>query len=229
MNIQNQTIKDVKLPFLGRVGVIDENVSTENIRKTVMDGREMKILPASVWESFSWSEVRMLLHETGTYVVPTEELVDYLDTLIGLEDTIEICAGNGFIGRELGIPVTDSYQQQDDAGTVMLYQLAGQPCIKYPKDVIKLEANKAVDKFRPHTVLACYATHKWRYDTMSGNDKGVDFQRLMRRIHRLILVGNTEVHKDNPLMALPHEEVILPGLITRSAHPETNRIFIWEN
>lgn len=229
MNIQNQTIKDVKLPFLGRVGVIDESTSTENIRKTVMDGREMKILPASVWESFSWSEVRMLLHETGTYVVPTEELVDYLDKLIGLEDTIEICAGNGFIGRELGIPVTDSYQQQDDAGTVMLYQLAGQPCIKYPKDVIKLEANKAVDRFRPHTVLACYATHKWRYDTMSGNDKGVDFQRLLRKVHRLILVGNTEVHKDNPLMALPHEEVILPGLITRSAHPETNRIFIWKN
>lgn len=229
MNIQNQTIKDVQLPFFGKVGVIDENVSTENIRKTVMDGKEMKILPASVWESFSWSEVRLLLHETGTYVVPTEELVDYLDKLIGLEDTIEICAGNGFIGRELGIPVTDSYQQQDDAGTVMLYQLAGQPCIKYPKDVIKLEANKAVDKFRPHTVLACYATHKWRYDTMSGNDKGVDFQRLLRKVHRLILVGNTEVHKDNPLMALPHEEVVLPGLITRSAHPETNRIFIWEN
>ena len=229
MNIQNQTIKDVQLPFLGRVGVIDENVSTENIRKAVMDGREMKILPASVWESFSWSEVRMLLHETGTYVVPTEELIDYLDKLIGLEDTIEICAGNGFIGRELSIPVTDSYQQQDDAGTVMLYQLAGQPCIKYPKDVIKLEASKAVDKFRPHTVLACYATHKWRYDTMSGNDKGVDFQRLSRRVHRLILVGNTEVHKDNPLMTLPHEEVVLPGLITRSAHPETNRIFIWEN
>ena len=229
MNIQSQGVKDVQLPFFGRVGVIDQNVSTENIRKTVMDGMEMKILPASVWESFSWSEVRMLLHETGTYVVPTEELIDYLDKQIGLEDAIEICAGNGFIGRELGIPVTDSYQQQDDAGTVMLYQLAGQPCIKYPKDVIKLEANKAVDKFRPHTVLACYATHKWRYDTMSGNDKGVDFQRLLRKVHRLILVGNTEVHKDNPLMALPHEEVILPGFITRSAHPETNRIFIWEN
>ena len=227
--MQTTTIKDVKLPFLGRVGVVDKNTSTENIRKTVMDGREMKILPASVWESFSWSEVRMLLHETGVYVVPTEELIDYLDKQIGEHSAIEICAGNGFIGRELGIPVTDSYQQQDDVATKMYYEAFGQPCIRYPKDVIKLEANKAVDRFRPHTVIACYATHKWRYDTMSGNDNGVDFQRLMRRIHRLILVGNTEVHKDNPLMSLPHEEVILPGLITRSAHPETNRIFIWEN
>ena len=221
--------KDTIVPFFGRVGVIEKGTTTENIRKTVMEGREMRILPASVWESFSWSEVRLLLHETGTYVVPTEELIEFLDGLIGEESAIEICAGNGFIGRELGIPVTDSYQQQDDPATSLLYSLAEQPTIKYPKDVVKLEANKAVDKFRPHTVIACYATHKWRYDTMSGNDKGVDFQKLLRKVKRLVLVGNTEVHKDNPLMEIPHEEIILPGYITRSAHPETNRIFIWEN
>lgn len=221
--------KDTIVPFFGRVGVIEKGTTTENIRKTVMEGREMRILPASVWESFSWSEVRLLLHETGTYVVPTEELIEFLDGLIGEESAIEICAGNGFIGRELGIPVTDSYQQQDDPATSLIYSLAGQPTIKYPKDVVKLEANKAVDKFRPHTVIACYATHKWRYDTMSGNDKGVDFQKLLRKVKRLVLVGNTEVHKDNPLMDIPHEEIILPGYITRSAHPETNRIFIWEN
>ena len=64
---------------------------------------------------------------------------------------------------------------------------------------------------------------------MSGNDKGVDLQKLLRKVKRLVLVGNTEVHKDNPLMDIPHEEIILPGYITRSAHPETNRIFIWGN
>lgn len=227
--MNENTYNDMKLPFLGRCGTMDPNTNTESIRKAVMDGKEMRILPASVWESFSWNEVRMLLHETGVYVVPTEELIDFLDNQIGEERAIEICAGNGFIGRELGIPVTDSYQQQDDPSTVMYYKMFKQPTIRYPKDVIKLEANKAVDKFRPHTVIACYATHKWRYDTMSGNDKGVDFNRMMKRIHRLILVGNTEVHKDNPLMNIPHEEIILPGLITRSAHPETNRIFIWNN
>lgn len=222
-------LKEDYIPSLGRVALIEPGSTTVDIRKTIMNGREMNILPAEVWESFSWAEVRLLLHETGTYVVPTEELIDYLDKLIGEESCIEICAGNGFIGRELGIPVTDSYQQQDDPSTVLYYKMSNQPTIKYPKDVVKLEAVKAVDRYRPHTVLACYATHKWRYDTMSGNDKGVDFNKLIRKIKRLILVGNTEVHKDNPLMALPHEEVRLPGLITRSAHPETNRIFIWEN
>lgn len=222
-------VTNFNLPFLGPSATIDTIVSTERIRAAVMDKREMKILPASVWETFSWSEVRLLLHETGTYVVPTKELIDYLDKLIGEELAIEICAGNGFVGRELGIPMTDSYQQQDDKETVLLYKLIRQPTIKYPKDVIKLEANKAVDKFRPHTVLACYAPHKWRNDTMSGNYKGVDFRKLMRKIKRLILVANTNIHKDNPLMDIPHEEIILPGLITRSASPETNRIYIWEN
>ena len=53
-------------------------VSTERIRRIVMDGRKMKVLPTSVWRSFDWAEVRMLLHETGTYVIPTEELINYL-------------------------------------------------------------------------------------------------------------------------------------------------------
>ena len=43
--------KDVNVPFLGRIGVIDRGTTTDNIRKKVMDGREMKILPASIWES----------------------------------------------------------------------------------------------------------------------------------------------------------------------------------
>lgn len=84
--------------------------STKNIRETVMDGKRMKVLPASVWQSLDWVEVRMLLHETGTYVIPTEELLEYLDALIGQDRTIEICAGNGYIGRELDIVMTDSYQ-----------------------------------------------------------------------------------------------------------------------
>ena len=203
--------------------------STKNIRETVMDGMRMKALPASVWQSFDWTEVRMLLHETGTYVIPTEELLDYLDAIIGQDRTIEICAGNGYIGRELDIVMTDSYQQQDDPLTVAYYELFKQPRIRYPKDVLKFEANKAVTKFRPHTVLGCYATHKWRDDTRSGNMYGVDFERLLRRVKRLILVGNKVTHADNPIMALPHEEIYFPGLLTRAANQQDNRVFIWQN
>ncbi len=61
------------------------SISTDRIRKVVMDGRKMKVLPTSVYRSFDWAELRMLLHETGTYVIPTEELINYLAGLIGRE------------------------------------------------------------------------------------------------------------------------------------------------
>lgn len=204
-------------------------VSTAEIRAAVMEGREMKILPAAIWESFDYAAVRALLHETGTYVIPTEELIDYLDKLIGQDNTIEICAGNGYIGRELNIRMTDSYQQQDDKMAVMYYKLMGQPTIKYPKDVLKYEANRAVDVYHPHTVIGCYATHKWRDDVQDGNDKGVDFCKLLPKVKRLVLVGNLVTHRHNPLMELPHQEVYFDGLLTRAADKTTNRIFIWEN
>lgn len=205
----------------------DKPVSTSEIRKTVMDGRKMRVLPHSEWMRFSWPEIRMLLHETATYVAPTEELIDCLDELIGDEKTIEICAGNGYVGSNLDILMTDSYQQQDDKKAVMMYDLMRQPRIKYPPSVIKLEASRAVRRMNPHTVIGCYATHKWREDTQSGNDKGVDFGDVFSKVQRLILVGNLQTHKDNPLMWLPHEEVVLPGLLTRAADQSLNRIFIW--
>ena len=205
----------------------DRVISTSEIRKVVMDGRKMRVLSYSEWARFSWEEIRMLLHETATYVVPTKELIDYLAGLIVGVKAIEICAGNGYIGSNLGIVMTDSYQQQDDKFTCMYYDLMKQPRIKYPASVIKLEASRAVRRMNPHTVIGCYATHKWREDTQSGNDKGVDFGDVFSKVQRFILVGNLQTHNDNPLMQLPHEEVVLPGLLTRAADQSLNRIFIW--
>lgn len=202
-------------------------ISTANIRKAVMDGRNMRVLPFSEWAKFSWPEIRMLLHQTATYVAPTEELLDFLDELIGDEKAIEICAGNGYIGSNLNIIMTDSYQQQDDKTTRSYYDLMKQPRIKYPPNVIKLEASRAVRQMKPHTVIGCYATHKWRDDTQSGNDKGVDFKDVFSKVQRLVLVGNLQTHKDNPLMDILHEEIALPGLLTRAADQSLNRIFVW--
>lgn len=205
----------------------DREVSTANIRKIVMLGDNMRVLPYSEWMKFSWPEIRMLLHETATYVVPTKELIDYLNEIIGNEKAIEICAGNGYIGSNLDILMTDSYQQQDDKMTCLYYDLMKQPRIKYPANVIKLEASDAVRRMKPHTVIGCYATHKWREDTQSGNPKGVDFEDIYSKIQRLVLVGNLHIHKDNPLMSVPHKEIALNGLLTRSADHSLNRVFIW--
>lgn len=219
----------VNTPLFGEAQMFSEQVSTAGIRKAVMDGRKMRVLPLAEWMKFSWAEIRTLLHETATYVVPTEELIDYLDELIGDEKAIEICAGNGYIGSNLDILMTDSYQQQDDKMTIMMYDLMRQPRIKYPRAVLKMEASQAVRRMKPHTVIGCYATHKWRDDVQNGNDKGVDFADVFAHIHRLVLVGHKITHKHNPMMELPHEEIELPGLLTRAADQSLNRIFIWEH
>lgn len=219
----------INTPIFGDAQVFSEQVSTKNIRKAIMDGRKMRVLPHAEWMKFSWPEIRVLLHETATYVAPTEELLDCLDELIGDEKAIEICAGNGYIGSNLDIVMTDSYQQQDDKMSVLMYDLMRQPRIKYPASVLKLEASRAVRRMRPHTVIGCYATHKWRDDVGSGNDKGVDFADIYSLVKRIILVGHKETHKHNPLMELPHKEIELPGLLTRAADQSLNRIFIWEH
>jgi hypothetical protein len=206
-------------------------VDTRNIRAAIMDGRKMRCVPANVWRQFSDIEQFNLLFETGTYVAPTEELIDYLDELIGEEKTIEICAGNGWVGRELDLVLTDSYQQAYDKKSVQMYQQFGQPLIKYPKDVIKLEASDAVLRLKPHTVLACFGTHKYRADVKDGNYKGVDYVWLLTHCKRIILVGNKEVHHYNPIMSVAHEEIALDGLITRSSFTKNrngNRIFVWQ-
>lgn len=225
----SKTLRDiVTMGGKGSVQFMPE-VSTKAIRAALMHRREMKIVSAKEWNKFSWAEIRMLLHETATYVAPTLELCDYLDELIDDWRTIEICAGNGYIGRELGIPITDSCIQRDCFSVVMTYKLFNQPLIKYPRDIIKMEALEAVRQFQPHTVIGCYATHKYSPETGDGSAYGVDFLKLLPMVQRLVLVDNLDKIATNPLMKFPHQEVKLEGLITRNEHAENNRIFIWEN
>jgi hypothetical protein len=161
------------------------------------------------------------------YVLPTEELINFLDNELG-DNAIEIGSGRGFIGRELGIICTDSHLQERQ-DIILQYTLMGQPVIKYPKHVRRMDAIKAVMALHPDTVLGCFVTHKWRDDTQDGNYWGVDFNNLLKRIKRLILVGNLNVHKNNPILQLPHKEIKLGGLITRAVDQDQNRILIWEN
>lgn len=207
--------------------VIPKDTDTTPIREQIYDGSEFLIKGMDFWNQFSYEQIYLFMSQEGLYVLPTEELIDFLDKEIAENTAIEIGAGRGFIGRELMIPTTDSYQQQDNKKAVLMYELMKQPRIKYPKWVEKKDAIAAVYKYRPHTVIGCFVTHKWRNDTMSGNDDGIDMRKLLSLVNRFILVGNKAVHKDNPLMELPHKEIELEGLITKGTHPELNRVFIW--
>lgn len=203
-----------------------ERPDLTNIRSVVMDGDDLKVLSASVWRSFTYEEVRTLMHDTGTYVLPTEELIAHLDELIGDHSAIEVACGNGYIGRELSIPITDA-KIQDRPDIKLLYGMAGQPTINYPKDVEKLTAEEAARKYRPHTVIVCYAPH--RSKTGSGCDHGINFSKLLNLCKRLIFVCNEDTHAENPLLRIAHKDYTIDGLITRCMNePWKNRIKIWE-
>lgn len=210
-----------------RMKVLPKETDISEIKKEVFSGGEFRILGMDFWRRFTDDSIKMFMLREAIYVLPTEELLDYLDKLIGNTHAIEVGAGRGFIGHELNIHTTDSYQQQEEF-TSFLYNLMGQPPIRYPKYVEKLDALRAVRKYRPHTVLGCFVTQKWRDDTQDGNDKGIDMEKMYSMIQRFILVGNKKIHRNNPLMSLPHEEIQLDGMITRGFDNELNRIFVWE-
>ena len=210
---------------------IPRDVDTHAVRQAVLDenGR-IKELPAVEWLRFPWDELRMFMHEYPVYVLPTTELLDALEDLTEGLKTIEIGAGSGSIGRHLGIKMTDSYLQQDNAQVKMLYQLSGQPVIHYPPDVIKADALTAYRRFKPECILGCYVTHRWREGMQNGNMYGVDFERLLPLVKQLILVGNKHIHWENPIMAQRHREIDLQGtLITRSEDRTSDRIFVWDS
>lgn len=215
----------------GSIVRVAPNVDTSAIRQAVLDeDGHIRELSAAEWGKFSWDEVRVFMHEYPVYVLPTTELLDVLDDLTCDYKTIEIGAGSGSIGRLLGIKMTDSYMQQDNEAVRKYYGSLGQPIIKYPRDVIKADALTAWRRFKPECILGCYVTHLWRPEIGSGNMFGVDFERLIPLVKRLILVGNKRTHGNNPIMAIDHMEMDLKGgLITRSDDRDLDRIFVWDN
>ena len=205
----------------------DMTVSTDDIRKAMVqpDGF-IKVAPAEEWNRFSWDEIRKFMHEYPIYVLPTTELISELIRLTeGYKKTIEIGAGSGNIGRNLGIRMTDSYLQQRKA-IRDYYLLAGQPVINYPAEVWKADALTAVNTLRPDCVIGCYVTHY--SERGAGSSWGVKFDKLLPSIKRLILVGNDHIHAANPIMDIPHQTLRVPGLITRNADREADAIYIWD-
>ena len=102
---------------------INSSVDTSVVREVALDGfGRIRELPAAEWLQFPWEELRMFMHEYPVYVLPTTELLDMLADLTDGLKTIEIGAGSGSIGRHLGIKMTDSYLQQDNALVKKLYE-----------------------------------------------------------------------------------------------------------
>lgn len=196
-------------------------------------GGELQVVPAEAYDAVDRTDLQIWCHRHGFYGLPTTELVAWLADRICRRTALEVGAGNGALGRALGIPVTDSWMQSDP-GVAALYALQGQPTVVYGSDVERIEALDAVQKYQPEVVIGCWVTH-WidPHKPMpigGGCMFGIREDRLLRlpSVLTYIVVGNTSVHAHKPILHLSHEVFRPPWIRSRAADPTGDAIFVWD-
>jgi hypothetical protein len=189
------------------------------------------ILPVAVRELDGVEQDHLMqwCTENALYQVPTIELVEWLREKIGDRSAIEICAGKGGIGRALGIPSTDSYQQTTPEMRAY-YSLMRQPIIVPPDYVEKIEANEAVRKYKPEVVIGCFVTQRWRSEEdADGNMFGPLEEEWVEDGVTYIHVGNEHTHRNKRILSLPHETFHFPWLRSRAIDQSKNVIWVWND
>lgn len=206
----------------------NENVDYMDDLLLNSDGR-LRVVPAETLAALPPIHISIWANRKGIYCLPTTELINWLQVKIVGRSAIEICAGNGAIGRALNIPRTDSYNQTKSE-MMALYKLYGQTPIFPPDDVQEFEANDAVDHFKPEVVLGSYITQKYipsDEGKVGSSVYGVDELSLLPKVKLYIAIGNSSSHGDKRINALPHDVYKFSWLFTRTLKPEENEIRIW--
>lgn len=192
------------------------------------------VYDSDIFKGIPINHIALFCHRHGIYGIPTTELIDWISHLqfFDKSKTIEIGAGIGALGRALGIKMTDSKLQEKEF-IKKAYAAMGQPVIKYPKDVIRKEAMKAIEHYKPEIVIGSWVTHKydeagWSSVLNGGNLWGVEEDKFLQKVKYYILIGNKRTHAQKPIMSIKHTEYQYDWLYSRSMHPEDNFIAIWE-
>lgn len=192
------------------------------------DGR-LRVLPASYWATTTAEERCLFGHRHGLYSFPTLELVEYLRDLIRGRIAIEVGAGHGLLAEALGIPATDSRQQEKEPWATT-YRLAGQPIAPYGDNIIECHAIKAVRKYRPRVVIGAWVTHKYdplRHDA-EGNEAGIDEPDILRHCTQYVVVGNELVHRGKAIWSRPHTIEYPPFVYSRAVNGTRDFVAVWQ-
>ncbi len=209
-----------------------ENIDTNYLDSILMQNGFLRPVPASLLESIPNNHIIIWCNKNGIYCLPTIELLEWLREQIGESNAIEICSGNGCIGRSLNITRTDSYIQTTTE-MIILYQSMGQKPILPPSDVLRFEANEAVDQFKPDIVLGSFITQKFLDgDTearIGSSVYGVDELALIKKVKTYIAIGNDSVHGTKRINSLPHSTYRFPWIYTRCMNQRLNNIKVWKH
>jgi hypothetical protein len=193
------------------------------------DGR-LRVMPAEFYQRTDRDERGLLGFQIGAYVLPTNELVDYLREKIGDRSAIEIGSGNGVLAQALGIRATDN-RQMERPDVRATYVATGQPVTPYGDNVEALDALSAVRRYRPQVVVAAWVTHL--YDPLrhllGGNMFGVDERALLEEVEEYVFIGNMKVHNTKPLFYQHNAAVYLaPFVYSRSMNGSPDFIASWK-
>ena len=116
------------------------------------DNNLLKLLDAKAYDAISPDALRLWCNRYARYGLPTIELIEWLRKRIAGRDAIEIGSGTGDLAHHLGIPATDN-RMQEWPEIKSNYEMMGQPVIKYPDFVQKLDALDAVKQYKPDIVI----------------------------------------------------------------------------
>lgn len=185
-------------------------------------------------ESLPWVKLVQWCHATARYGLVTQELVEWLQGVIGGRRAIEVASGQGDLGFALGIPMSDLAIQQR---FYMQSHYGNEVRTNPPPDVERIHAMQALAKYKPQVVIASWLTQK--YEKGDRNKKGevvinslpggVDECKLISQVETYIHIGNIVVHPDKRAFKIPHQEYKFPWLWSRANAPELNRIWVWDN
>lgn len=189
---------------------------------------QLRVMPASFYAAFEQEVLSGFAVRHGLYNLVTQELVDCLRGLM-IGKTIEIGAGNGVMAGALGIIATDN-RMQEWPHIKIHYENILQPCVRYGKNIVKLDALEAIHRYKPDTVIAAWVTHLYNPNrhTDGGNAYGVDEKKLLKSVRRYIFIGNEQVHALKPIWKRPHVKQYHPWLYSRAGNGSPNFIAIFE-
>lgn len=189
----------------------------------------LRVLPAAYWASTTREERMLFGNRHGLYSFPTFELVDRLREIIGDRTAIEIGAGHGVLAEALGIPATDSRQQDKEPWRAM-YKAKGQPTVPYGPNIVESHASRAVRSYKPQVVIGCWVTHLYdpdRHDA-GGNEAGIDEPDILRHCETYVVVGNEKVHAGKAIWSRPHQIEHPPFVYSRAMNGAPEFIAVWQ-
>jgi hypothetical protein len=216
-------------------------VSAEDFDQQTYDRLSDLLIDGDGFRPVAYSAIQPLVGPTlsiwaqknGIYGIPTLEMLDWLRKQIRGRRALEIGAGNGVFGRSLGIPMFDSFHQED-THTRTFYEFLQTKPVSYGQDVQRMDAAEAVERHRPQVVLGVWVTSKHRDGDKIGFEGGIDEHRILAvpSVRAYITLGNIKHLNSKPIR---HEtpkgwlctEYKLPFHVSRTRSQTNNSVLVW--